>query len=25
VTAAEVTGLHFSPFGCHVFFSEGRK
>ncbi len=25
VTAAEVSGLHFSPFGCHVFFSEGRK
>ena len=25
VTAPSVTGLHFSPFGCHVYFSEGRK
>ena len=25
VTAPSVTGLHFSPFGCHVYFFEGRK
>ena len=25
VTAPSVTGLRFSPFGCHVSFAEGRK
>ena len=25
VTAPSVTGLRFSPFGCHVFFAQGRK
>ncbi len=25
VTAPSVTGLRFSPFGCRVYFSEGRK
>lgn len=24
-TAPSVTGLRFSPFGCRVYFSEGRK
>ena len=25
LTGKDVSGLHFSPFGCHVYFSEGRK
>ena len=25
LTGKDVSGLHFSPFGCHVYISEGRK